>query len=687
MYQGYWLVSDLDGTLLPTPSKAGGRYCSFTDCATQWGTRHRSCLPALQHFLQHGGSLCILTTAGRRVWKQVYNDLAPALFPEDDDEVLTRAETASPGRLLICGFTGAALFRSRHRAAVWRDYARVRGEQTERLGDAVTASPRRSPPLPPRSSRSPSSIPPRPFYPPASLAMEEWVEYRLHALQSTNSRQSLLQPARHSSEPEDAHTATTLSPEMTAVATNEARAAVIRLFEHVSYISGHNVERAGRFLQTCLSTKYHAVYESILGQLLQEVEQWDGAAAVRPRPDGSVRHLCFAHTRTLGMEALRTHGKYLQETNDALVDAQAVPLPDGSVAENQSIAQVIVMGIPMIYCSFIFPLTPDAATTTSATRMVEAAAAAADAASHTSDTHSPMVPASFALPLSVAAVAEEKKTSSSSLPSSLSPRALSTTSTTTSNTTTASSPGRSAVSEECATVAWNCCKACREHARGARARLAAMHISLKSQPNSACMHRAGVGKYTCIRWLVNHAEELQFDLARAVSLGDVPASVDKALAQFPPMPLVSFSKRADDGLSETSSIRANTFHVGGEEEGAAVFLEKLLLLRRSNTHADTDRRRECDAVSKRARREEDVPHNNAESMTTRTRAIKSDKKMDARSVEGGQDEGVTGPAASDTAKGLCKGEMLFSPMRVRECAQRAERQVAEMLHEHRREQE
>ena len=94
MLKGCWLVCDMDGTLLSQPSKAGGRYPPLSESP---------CKPHLQKWLELGGSLCACSTAGRRMWKQLYEELK--------GDIRT---TACPnrGRLAICGFSGAAMYLS-----------------------------------------------------------------------------------------------------------------------------------------------------------------------------------------------------------------------------------------------------------------------------------------------------------------------------------------------------------------------------------------------------------------------------------------------------------------------------------------------------------------------------------------------------------------------------------------------
>jgi hypothetical protein len=92
MLRNHWIVADMDGTLTPTPSKAGGKYLPLT---------HSPCLRPLAGLLQHGLNVCVVSTAGKRMWTQVFECLKPTL------------QAAAPphcGTLALCGFSGAALF-------------------------------------------------------------------------------------------------------------------------------------------------------------------------------------------------------------------------------------------------------------------------------------------------------------------------------------------------------------------------------------------------------------------------------------------------------------------------------------------------------------------------------------------------------------------------------------------------
>ena len=87
---------DMDGTITPTPNKAHGHFLPLNQTA---------CHAPLATWLRRGGNLAVVSTAGRRMWRQVHEDLKPAM---------TRPSlgATSPGRLVMSGFSGAALFAS-----------------------------------------------------------------------------------------------------------------------------------------------------------------------------------------------------------------------------------------------------------------------------------------------------------------------------------------------------------------------------------------------------------------------------------------------------------------------------------------------------------------------------------------------------------------------------------------------
>lgn len=70
MLSDYWLLTDLDGTLIATPHKAHGRYLPITQSP---------CFEPVKQWLSNGGNVCIVTTADLRVIDQIYHPLRPFL--------------------------------------------------------------------------------------------------------------------------------------------------------------------------------------------------------------------------------------------------------------------------------------------------------------------------------------------------------------------------------------------------------------------------------------------------------------------------------------------------------------------------------------------------------------------------------------------------------------------------------
>ncbi|KAG5481997.1 hypothetical protein LSCM1_05710 [Leishmania martiniquensis] len=538
MFRGHWIVADMDGTLTPTPTRAHGKYLSLSHCmqsGLECGARYNSCLPWLRCFLERGGSLCVVSTAGKRMWSQLYSDLAPSLFrlraaaaggataAQGNGALLGPSPSTgvaeTPGTLCLCGFSGAALFRSRPWEAVWSDMDRLH--------------PRWRLPSAPHPSRldegkelhSGEAAEALAAVPPAAVGLEEWTEYRE---QGAALAAAGLQTAASSA----TRRLATMDAATCELAMDEGRQALVRFFEHASYVCGHDVAHAKDFFAACLSTKYHSAFADLLRQLLVEAQ----AAAPSARRDASgahvgTPHICFAASKVLSPAALAQHGFFLRDTGDALVDAQPVPRADGTVADGAAVVQVVVMGIPMRFFDHVFP-------------------------------------------------------SLGASPSGNSP---------------ATSPSVYG------------CPRCAAAGAGARRRLESAGLEVKSQPNSVCLHCHGVDKGTCVRWLLAQHErhQLLFELPRALAFGDMPESVDAPLTAFPPMQFISLSPKdgaaarladiergAIAGSAHAECTRAQAkrphqqpqepprcfsdgplhmFHVGGEEEGTALFLEELLL--------------------------------------------------------------------------------------------------------------
>ena len=112
MLQGCWLLTDLDGTLVPTPHNARGEYLSLD---------RGPCFQSIRRWLWHGGNVCVITTADRRVFDQVhvplrrfYKPVCPndggALMIDKKGEEGVREE-GDGGNVLLSLYTGAVMYR------------------------------------------------------------------------------------------------------------------------------------------------------------------------------------------------------------------------------------------------------------------------------------------------------------------------------------------------------------------------------------------------------------------------------------------------------------------------------------------------------------------------------------------------------------------------------------------------
>ncbi|KPI89841.1 hypothetical protein ABL78_1010 [Leptomonas seymouri] len=109
MLTDYWLLSDLDGTLIATPHKAQGRYLPITQSP---------CYEHVKKWLCDGGNICVVTTADVRVIEQVYHPLRPFLKTQAEYVAEVAAATATDktrpprrsGCLLLSLYTGAVLY-------------------------------------------------------------------------------------------------------------------------------------------------------------------------------------------------------------------------------------------------------------------------------------------------------------------------------------------------------------------------------------------------------------------------------------------------------------------------------------------------------------------------------------------------------------------------------------------------
>ncbi|CAD2215589.1 hypothetical protein, conserved [Angomonas deanei] len=112
MLSGYWLLCDLDGTLISTPHKANGAYLPLDQSP---------CHKPLERWLLNGGSLCVVTTADQRVLRQMYMPLRDCLGLAKrrvaqyqkvhyKDGAAEGRPAPAGGKLLLSLYTGAALY-------------------------------------------------------------------------------------------------------------------------------------------------------------------------------------------------------------------------------------------------------------------------------------------------------------------------------------------------------------------------------------------------------------------------------------------------------------------------------------------------------------------------------------------------------------------------------------------------
>lgn len=109
--KGIWLLFDLDGTITPSPHKAHGKYLPLTESA---------CNAPLREFMKQDGRLCVISTAGKRMWMQIYEPLRDILkekfqqnvlsIPDDQVEKKKAAAEHEKGRFILSAFTGAGMY-------------------------------------------------------------------------------------------------------------------------------------------------------------------------------------------------------------------------------------------------------------------------------------------------------------------------------------------------------------------------------------------------------------------------------------------------------------------------------------------------------------------------------------------------------------------------------------------------
>lgn len=106
--KGIWLLFDLDGTVTPMPHKVHGKYLPLTESA---------CNEPLKEFIRQEGRVCIISTAGKRMWMQIYEPLKDVLkelyvkhTAEAGNDELAEKQKLEEGRFVLSAFTGATMY-------------------------------------------------------------------------------------------------------------------------------------------------------------------------------------------------------------------------------------------------------------------------------------------------------------------------------------------------------------------------------------------------------------------------------------------------------------------------------------------------------------------------------------------------------------------------------------------------
>jgi hypothetical protein len=112
--KGIWLLFDLDGTITPSPHKAHGKYLPLNESV---------CNEPLREFMKQDGRLCVISTAGKRMWVQIYEPLRDILKEKYQQNVLSisgegaevegkkkAAAEHEKGRFILSAFTGAGMY-------------------------------------------------------------------------------------------------------------------------------------------------------------------------------------------------------------------------------------------------------------------------------------------------------------------------------------------------------------------------------------------------------------------------------------------------------------------------------------------------------------------------------------------------------------------------------------------------
>lgn len=95
--RGITCILDLDGTLTSTPHKAHGKYLPLTESP---------CLEPVIKYLEADGRLAVVSTAGKRMWRQFFEPVQATL------QHLYKRDASFVGRIIFGSYTSAVIYYS-----------------------------------------------------------------------------------------------------------------------------------------------------------------------------------------------------------------------------------------------------------------------------------------------------------------------------------------------------------------------------------------------------------------------------------------------------------------------------------------------------------------------------------------------------------------------------------------------
>lgn len=341
MFANHWLVCDMDGTLTSTPTKAGGEYLALSKSP---------CYGPLRTYVANGGNLCVVSTAGRRMWRQIFNDMSDVLFSASSSN-----PRAVAGRLAICGFSGAAFFLSDaasksmkevvpyrttalkyHSAAL---YGKVAEERAAGGGIATghNAAVSNNHGCHHANAASPTS---HPHHFTESTTIDEYNQEAVIGIAVDRVRAFINCAADQLLEAEAGNENSKSSTETSSSSSAIMIPPIVQILSdkyHGPYtdLAQQRNEHLRRAYAEAKSTEENGVGESGGGVSAQSL------LSLAAEEKEALLAASF-YKEVLTKERLMTHGSFISKTKDALVDLQTVPDTDPLVG-----IQVTVMGIPM----------------------------------------------------------------------------------------------------------------------------------------------------------------------------------------------------------------------------------------------------------------------------------------------------------------------------------------------------